>query len=175
MKKFFYFFFVFWIITRSSTTEVHLHTPPPSNPMYLPRCLSLSTSLSLLHKCQLPILKAFCADLWGSFYHSHYKSLTPVTLHCWYSSTIFYFVCFVTEYFGPGPRKCTLGLSRGLTVMKCELSPTGFATCCRPLQTGSCIPLFSLSELSDNFSPHIETADEKIFKNYFTRSREPAS
>lgn len=75
-----------------------------------------------------PILKAFCTDLRGNFYRSHYKSLTPVTLHCWYSSTIFYFVCFVTEYFGLWPRKCTLGLSRGLTGMKCELSPSGFAT-----------------------------------------------
>lgn len=112
-------------------------------------------SLSLLHKCQLPVLKAFCTDLRGSFYHSHYKSLTPVTLHCWYSSTIFYFVCFVTEYFGLGPRKCTLGLSRGLTGMKCELSSTCFATCCRPLQTGACVPLFSLSELPDNsFTSH---------------------
>lgn len=90
---------------------------------------SLSRSFSLvLHKCQLPYLKAFCADLRGSLYRSHYKSLTPVTLLCWYSSTIFYFVCFLTECFGLRPRKGTLGLSRGLTGMKCELQSGGFAT-----------------------------------------------
>lgn len=82
----------------------------------------------VLHKCQLPYLKAFCTDLRASLYHSHYKSLTPVTLLCWYSSTIFYFVCFVTECFGTGPRKGTLGLSRGLTGMKCELQPSGSGT-----------------------------------------------
>lgn len=97
--------------------------------IYLPLCLfflfhlllSLCLCLSLvLHKCQLPYLKAFSADLRGSLYRSHYKSLTPVILCCWYSSTIFYFVCFVTEGFGPEPRKGTLGLSRGLTEIKCE-------------------------------------------------------
>lgn len=126
--------FVGCLISRiRSTIQLHLHLPPHSNLLPVSICPLSSLSLSLstpffLHKCHLPYLKAFSADLRASLYRSHYKSLTPMTLLCWYSSTIFYFVCFVTECFGLGPRKGTLALSRGLTGMECELKPSGSST-----------------------------------------------
>lgn len=154
------------MIRNRSTIQLHLHTPPNSNlsfPLSLFFLFHPSLCLSIvLHKCQLPYQKAFCADLRGSLYRSHYKSLTPVTLLCWYSSTIFYFVCFVTECFGPRPRKGTLGLSKGLTGMKCELQPSGSRTIA---DLCDCVLLFSFSDLSDNFSPHILMANEKKIQN----------
>lgn len=68
-------------------TQICTCIPPYFNLFSLP--------LSLLHKCQIPHLKAFCTDLRGGLHHSRRKSFTPVTLLCWYSSTIFYFVCLL--------------------------------------------------------------------------------
>lgn len=135
-------FFVSSITRTGSTTQLHI-SPFKSVFLFLSLMPSPPHPLSLLHKCQLPYLRAFCTDLRVSLYRSYYKSLTPVTLLCWYSSAIFYFVSSVTECFGPGPRKGTLGLSRGLTGMKCELQQPGLTTAadpCNPASVSFCFP-----------------------------------
>ena len=71
-----------------------LHTTPHSNVFISLFILFQSLSVSLvLHKCQLPYLKAFCSDLRGSW-SVHIINLSPLWLCCWYSSPILYFVCF---------------------------------------------------------------------------------
>lgn len=69
---------------------------------------------------------------------------------------------FVTECFGPGPRKSTLGLSRGLTGMRCELQSCSFspaADLCKPLPRSNC-----LSGSAHGFSLHNQTAKVKRFE-----------
>lgn len=132
-------FFVCWIITTRSTTELHLHTPPPSNLSFL---LSLPFHLSLsCINASSPSWKPF-ALIYEGLFTVHIINLSPL----WHSSAgihppFFILSVLLQSTLDRGQGNALWDYQGVLTGMKCELPPSGFATAadlCKPVPASLC-------------------------------------